>query len=154
MNIKNLSKYISWIHRHTPENMMAIQIDTNSIHVENCEIYISTATVEFFHLKNGQKIYAYDGDCIWDAVIHRFTSGHKKLWYVELCKPCDPMYILPDDWNVVGYVNGICKGEQNERDRIIQRLISLGYSLEDIDRIVTLDEELKDKVEKILQSEE
>ena len=42
--------------------MTAIQIDANLVHDENGEIYISTSTVEYFHLKDGEKVIVYEGD--------------------------------------------------------------------------------------------
>mgnify|MGYP003300251499 CR=1 FL=1 len=132
--------------------MTAIQIDANLVHDENGEIYISTSTVEYFHLKDGEKVIVYEGDEIWNAIIHSFISENKKLWYVELCEPFGILSEQQKEWNYVGYRNGFCKGEGIAKSWIIQQMISLGYSLDEIEKIVTMNEELKDKVMKLLQN--
>lgn len=58
--------------------MKAVQIDGNSVHDENGEIYLPAFTAEFFKLSDGEKILAYEGDEIWNAVVHSFISDNKK----------------------------------------------------------------------------
>lgn len=49
-------------------------IDTNSVHEENCEIYLSEDKAIYFGLEDGMGIEAYTDDEVWEAVVHKFTS--------------------------------------------------------------------------------
>lgn len=102
--------------------MITIQIDANLVHDENGEIYLSTATAEYFNLRDGEKVLVYEGNEIWNAIVHKFVLGNKELWYVEI-----------------------------EKSKIIQRMISTGYCIDEIETVINLNEELKERVKKLLQ---
>ena len=99
--------------------MITIQIDANLVHDENGEIYLSTAIAEYFRLSDGEKVLAYEGNEIWNAIIHRFVLENKELWYVELCDLFGTMNQYQEEWNNIGYQNGFCTGAEIEKSKII-----------------------------------
>lgn len=130
--------------------MKAVQIDGNSVHDENGEIYLSAFTAEFFKLIDGEKIFAYEGDEIWNAVVHSFISDNKKMWYVELCSLSGTMNECQEKWNTIGFQNGFNIGAEIEKSNIITRMISLGYCLDEIEQVTAMNEELKDRAAKLI----
>jgi hypothetical protein len=131
--------------------MRTIQIDANLVHDENGEIYLSTAVVEYFNLCDGEKVLAYEGNEIWNAVIHKFVLENKELWYVELCDLFGTMNQYQEEWNNIGYQNGFCTGAEIEKSKIIQNMISNGFCMDEIEKVINLNEELKERVKKLLQ---
>lgn len=130
--------------------MIAIQIDANLVHNENGEIYISTSDAENFKLSEGEKILVYEGCEIWHAIVHSFISENKRLWYIQLSDIYGTMNSEQKEWNYTGYINGYYTGIEVAKKQIINQMISKGYCFEDIEKVISMNEELKDKVKKIL----
>lgn len=130
--------------------MKTIQIDANSIHEENGEIYLSEAKVKFFNLHDEMKVIAYEGEDVWNAIIHKFILPDKcEKWYVELCDLKETLDENQNEWNTIGFMNGVCLGEEREKSMITQRMIDLGYTLDEIDKIVCMNDEMRSKARKI-----
>lgn len=130
--------------------MKTIHIDANSIHEENGEIYLSDAKVKFFNLYDSMKVIAYEGEDVWNAIIHKFISPDKcEKWYVELSDLKETLNENQTEWNTISFMNGVCLGEEIERSVIIQRMIDLGYTLDEIDKIVCMDNTMKSRARKI-----
>lgn len=55
-----------------------------------------------------------------------------------------------EEWNTVEYENGFCKGAEIEKSNIITRMISLGYCLDEIEKVTAMNEELKDRAAKLI----
>ena len=100
--------------------MRTIQIDANLVHDENGEIYLSTAVVEYFNLCDGEKVLAYEGNEIWNAVIHKFVLENKELWYVELCDLFGTMNQYQEEWNNIVEENSVIE-EVKDVDEVIKK---------------------------------
>lgn len=133
--------------------MKTIQIDANSIHKENGEIYLSEAQVRFFNLDDGMEVNAYEGEDVWKAVVHKFISSDGcEEWYVKLCGLIDMLDEKRNEWSSIGFMNGVCTGEEREKYTIVQRMIDLGYGFEDIDKVVCMNDIMKVNVRKIFNT--
>lgn len=132
--------------------MKVIHIDANSIHEENGEIYISEAKAKFFNLSDGMEVNVYSDEDVWNAVIHKFISSDKcESWYVELCDLKETLDEKQTEWNTISFMNSLCLGEEREKYVIAQRMIDFGYSLDEIYKIVCMDDKMKSQVRKIVK---
>ena len=96
----------------------------------------------------------YDGTEVWNAVVHQFISiGKIKLWYVELLNKRSTIEEEQIKWSQTGFRNGYCLGAEIEKAVIIRRMFSLGYTLKEIENIVCMNEELREKAKKLFDSE-
>lgn len=128
-----------------------IFIDTNSVHEENCEIYLSEDEVRYFKLEDGMNVEAYMDDEVWQAVVHKFTSSDNvELWYIELGDLKEQLNDEQYKWSKVGFSNGYCLGRELEQKGIIQRMLNMGFDLDTIDKIVDMSDETRNKCKKII----
>lgn len=130
--------------------MKIVQIDANSVHEENGGIYLSVFAADYFGLHDGEKILAYEGDEIWNGIIRCFTSDNIKKWYVELSSPYGTMSEDEKKWNTAGFQNGFQLGAEIERAKIVQRMLSLNCGIDEIEKIIDMNEELRDRVNKFI----
>lgn len=126
-------------------------IDTNSIHDENGEIYLSEDKAIYFKLEDGMVIEALMEHEVWEAVVHRFTSSNNtELWYVKLGEEKENLSDEQYKWENIGFDNGYCLGRKLEQLGIIQRMLDMGFDLETIDKIVNMSAETRSKCKKII----
>lgn len=131
--------------------MKTIMIDTNSIHDENGEIYLSEDKAIYFKLEDGMGIDALMEHEVWEAVVHKFTSlNNTELWYVKLGEEKENLSDEQYKWENIGFDNGYCLGRELEQKGIIQRMLDMGFDLETIDNIVNMSAETRSKCKKII----
>ncbi len=124
--------------------MEVVWADLNSINEVDGRYWISQTKAERFKLSNGMKIKIVDGDEVCDAVVHRTNSEKSSdLWSVELIGDVELLGETEYKWLNIGISNGICTGEDLVVRSAAQRMIALGYDIDEIDRILVLNEEQK-----------
>jgi putative RNA 2'-phosphotransferase len=124
--------------------MEVVWADLNSINEVDGRYWISQTNAERFMLSDGMKIKIVDGDEVWDAVVHSTNSGKSSdLWSVELIGDAELLGETEYKWLNIGISNGICTGEDLVVRSAAQRMIALGYDIDEIDRILILNEEQK-----------
>ncbi|WP_303836709.1 RNA 2'-phosphotransferase [Ruminococcus flavefaciens] len=124
--------------------MEVVWADLNSINEVDGRYWISQTKAERFKLSNGMKIKIVDGDEVWDAVVHSTNSEKSSdLWSVELIGDAELLGETEYKWLNIGISNGICTGEGLVVRSAAQRMIALGYDIDEIDRILILNEEQK-----------
>lgn len=124
--------------------MEVVWADLNSINEVDGRYWISQTNAERFKLSNGMKIKIVDGDEVWDAVVHSTNSEKSSdLWSVELIGDAELLGETEYKWLNIGISNGMCTGEDLVVRSAAQRMIALGYDMDEIDRILILNEEQK-----------
>lgn len=124
--------------------MEVVWIDLNSINEVDGRYWISQTKAERFKLSDGMNIKIVDGDEVWNAVVHSTNSENcSDLWSVELIGESELLGEAEYRWLNIGVSNGICTGEDIVIRSAAQRMISLGYDIDEIDRILILNEEQK-----------
>lgn len=124
--------------------MEVVWADLNSINKVDGRYWISQTNAEHFKLSDGMKIKIVDGDEVWDAVVHSTNSEKSSdLWSVELIGDAELLGESEYKWLNIGISNGICTGEDLVVRSAAQRMIALGYDIDEIDRILILNEEQK-----------
>ena len=124
--------------------MEVVWTDLNSINEADGRYWISQTKAERFKLSDGMKIKIVDGDEIWDAVVHSTQSENSSdLWSAELTGEAELLGEEEYKWLDIGISNGICTGKDLAIRSAAQRMISLGYDLDEIDKILVLNEEQK-----------
>ena len=53
-------------------------------------------------------------------------------------------------WNTAGFQNGFQLGAEIERAKIVQRMLSLNCGIDEIEKIIDMNEELRDRVNKFI----
>lgn len=124
--------------------MEVIWTDLNSINEVDGRYCISQTQAERFKLSDGLKIKIVDGDEVWDAIVHSTNSKNcSDLWSVELIGDAELLGESEYKWLDIGISNGICTGKDLVIRSAAHRMIAHGYDLDEIDRILTLNEEQK-----------
>lgn len=124
--------------------MEVVWTDLNSINEVDGRYWISQTKAEYFKISDGMKIKVVDGDEVWDAVIHSTKSENSSdLWSAELIGEAELLGEEEYKWLNIGISNGICAGKDLVIRSVAQRMIELGYDLDEIDRILILNEEQK-----------
>lgn len=124
--------------------MEVVWADLNSINEVDGRYWISQTNAEYFKLSDGMKIKIVDGDEVWDAVVHSTNSEKSSdLWSVELIGDAELLGETEYKWLNIGISNSMCTGEDLVVRSAAQRMIALGYDIDEIDRILILNEEQK-----------
>ena len=124
--------------------MKIVWTDLNSINEVDGRYWISDTKAEHFKLSDGMKIKIVDGDEIWDAVVHRTDSAESSdMWSAELLGESEIIGDKELNWLEAGISNGICTGQDLAVRSAAHRMIALGYDIDEINRILVLNEEQK-----------
>lgn len=118
-----------------------IKVDANSIN-NYCQYKLWNHDAEFFGLKDGMEIIAYDGEDVWEATVcYNPSADYYEKWGIELGKT---IQVLTDEevkWMWVGYENGESTGKWFKEVEVAEKLIDFGMEIKDIQKIVSLHED-------------
>ncbi len=124
--------------------MKIVWTDLNSINEVDGRYWISNTKAERFGLSDGMKIKIVDGDEMWDAIVHSTDSAQSSdMWSAELFGESEIIGEKELNWLETGISNGICVGQDFAVRSAAHRMIVLGYDIDEIDRILILNEEQK-----------
>ncbi|MDE6501010.1 MAG: hypothetical protein K2L10_02890 [Ruminococcus sp.] len=117
-----------------------IMVDSNS--VNNYGQYkLWNHNAEFFELKDGMDIIAYDGEDVWEAkVCYNPLADHYEKWGIELGKTIQVLTNEEVKWMWAGYCNGKSTGMFFKEVEVAEKLIDFGMEIKDIKKIVSLNE--------------
>jgi len=117
-----------------------IMIDCNSI-TSYGELPLMNFDVEYFGLKDGMEIIAYEGEDVWEATVHYNPSAEAhEQWWIELGDYIDTLTEKEFKWENIGFYNGACSGAVSKEIEIARKLIDYGTPIADIQKILKISE--------------
>ena len=118
-----------------------IMVDSNS--VNNYGQYrLRNNDAEYFELKDGTEIIAYDDEDVWEATVHYNPSAdYYEQWGIELGEIIQILNKEERKWTWAGYYNGISTGKWFKEVEIAEKLMDFGMEISDIQKIVSLHED-------------
>ncbi len=118
-----------------------IKVDSNS--VNNYGQYkLSEHDAEYFELKDGMKVIAYDGEDVWKATVcYNPSAEYYEQWGLELGETIQILTEEEIKWTWAGYYNGISTGKWFKEVEVAEKLLDFGMEISDIQKIVSLHEE-------------
>ncbi|MDE6666471.1 MAG: hypothetical protein K2K14_09885 [Ruminococcus sp.] len=123
------------------DNKKIIMIDCNSV-TSYGELPLLNYEVEYFGLKDGMEVIAYEGTDVWAETVHYNPSVDiHEQWWVELGNYVNTLTDEEYKWWVAGCRQGECTGERLKEIDIAKKLIDFGMEIKDIQKIVNLCED-------------
>lgn len=118
-----------------------IMVDSNS--VNNYGQYkLWNHDAEYFGLKDGMEIIAYDDEDVWEATVHYNPEAeYYEQWGIELGETIQILNKEERKWTWAGYYNGISTGKGFKEVEVAEKLMDSGMEISDIQKIVSLHEE-------------
>lgn len=118
-----------------------IMVDSNS--VNNYGQYrLRNHDAEYFELKDGTEIIAYDDEDVWEATVHYNPSAdYYEQWGIELGETIQILNKEERKWAWAGYYNGISTGKWFKEVEVAEKLMDFGMEIADIQKIVSLHED-------------
>lgn len=118
-----------------------IMVDSNS--VNNYGQYrLRNHDAEYFGLKDGMEIIAYDDEDVWEATVHYNPEAeYYEQWGIELGETIQILNKEERKWAWAGYYNGISTGKWFKEVEVAEKLMDSGMEIADIQKIVSLHED-------------
>lgn len=115
-----------------------IMVDSNSIN-NYCQYKLWNHDAEFFGLKDGMEIIAYDDEDVWEAkVCYNPSAEYYEKWGIELGETIQILTEEERKWAWAGYDNGKSTGGFFKEVEVAEKLIDFGMEINDIQKIVSL----------------
>lgn len=95
--------------------------------------YLSEEKLKFFEFEEGELVKVYGEDVIADGIFTRDRQGRYMIVIISEAENLDDEIVEFMDG---AFANGERFGQTEERDRIVRKMKSLGFSAEDIQCIV------------------
>lgn len=115
-----------------------IKVDANSVNSYG-QYRLWNNDAEYFGLKDGMEILAFENPDLWNAVVHYNPSvNYREQWWVELKEHVNTITETESEWSTRGYFNGMCTGEYFKEVEVARKLVDFGMEIADIQKIVSI----------------
>ncbi|MCM1508923.1 MAG: hypothetical protein NC177_17585 [Ruminococcus flavefaciens] len=115
-----------------------IMVDTNSINSYG-QYKLQNHNAEYFRLKDGMEIIAYDDEDVWEAkVCYNPSAEYYEKWGIELGETIQILTEEERKWQWAGYANGKSNGQWFKEVEVAEKLIDYGMEIDDIQKILSI----------------
>lgn len=115
-----------------------IKVDSNSVNSYG-QYRLSNHGAEYFGLKDGMEIIAYDDEDVWEAkVCYNPDAEYYEQWGIELGETIQILNKEERKWTWAGYYNGESTGKWFKEVEVAEKLMDFGMEISDIQKIVSL----------------